>query len=62
MGGEQPGPSVVRELRAPEGLEENPRLILQEVFAGTGRVTEAWKKGGVAKEPTTDEVTEQNTT
>ena len=27
MGSEQPGPSVVRELRAPEGLEENRELL-----------------------------------
>ena len=51
MGVSKQGPTVLREVCAAGQSGGGPQLVLQEVFAGTGRVTEVWKKSGVAKEP-----------
>eukprot|EP00435_Cladocopium_sp_Y103_P002944 s2186_g1.t1 len=46
-----PQSSVVRDLPAPRGHGGTLSLVLQEVFAGTGRITQSWRKNGVALEP-----------
>eukprot|EP00435_Cladocopium_sp_Y103_P042118 s923_g11.t1 len=46
------GPAqVVRDVPKPTGAETKYDLVLQEVFAGMGRVTEAWRRNGEALEP-----------
>ena len=51
MGAGKTGPVVMRELCMAGSDGVQTQLVLQEVFAGTGRITEAWKRSGVAKQP-----------
>ena len=51
MAGGDPTSRVIREVCPASGQDPNTSLVLQEVFAGTGRITAAWRKNGVALEP-----------
>lgn len=42
---------VVREVAQVANQKDPNALVLQEVFAGTGRITTGWKKNGIALEP-----------
>eukprot|EP00435_Cladocopium_sp_Y103_P058511 s1062_g20.t1 len=42
---------VVRDVPKPTGAETTGDLVLQEVFAGMGRITEAWSRNGEALKP-----------
>ena len=51
MAGAQPDQHLVRAVRAPLPPYEPEALVLQEIFAGTGRITQGWEKRFPALEP-----------
>ena len=51
MAGGEPKSQVWREVQPVATGEQPSVLVLQEVFAGTGRITKTWRKNGHAREP-----------
>lgn len=49
--GSQAAVQVRRAVRAPGDQPTQHELVLQEVFAGVGRITEEWRRTGHAQEP-----------